>query len=496
MKIGGVTIKGFKGFETLSVSFDNNINYLIGKNGSGKSGVGIDAIIACLQGVAQQGKGGNKPLISERFRIINPKGRAANIVTQLVEDNGNTINVIRNITASGQTLSFEGTKEGVTLDQDWLNNLFNQFLIAPKKFLELSSKEQAIALGIDTSTYDAEIKAIKSKYTEINAVYRSFGEIPEVTKCEKIDTLTLFEKKEEEQKNRSTKRKEIADGLNALYLENKKKNDDAKKLWEDGKKVIDKEVRLGNENEAKKIIQYNACYDANSILVANGFAGTEVENFLAKLKAFMQPQRNAADLYEVEPTCPEPKPDGEALVAFDEETNNLIAAIDVEIQAANEANQSALLYSQYLEKVEKKAAKKAELDANTQEQKDKEASRLEYIKAFDLPFGNLSIDEEGQLLKEGRPIKEPHFSTGELLKMVPVLISTINPELKYVFLQDFNLMDEDKQQEITDYLTDKGFQLVIEYVGKEAITDKNCIILKECKVVENYDVVNKPNIAA
>lgn len=496
MKIGSIAIKNFKGFEVLSLNLDQKVNYLIGKNGSGKSGVGIDSVIACLQGVAQQGKDGNKPLISERFRVINPKARAANIVVTLVEENGNSIDVVRNITASGQTLEFKGSKKDVELNQKWLNNLFNEFLIAPKRFLELTSKEQAIRLGIDTSTFDAEIKALKTKYTEINAVYRSFGEITEVQKVDKVEVSELIAKKEAAQKERATARQVITSALNNKYLDNIEVNKVSKKEWEDSKAVIDESVRIGNENEDKKLLQYNECVGANSILLHHGCESKEVANFLAKLKAFLQDKRKATDLYAPEPIYRDPKPDDKELVSFDEETTTLVSTIDKEIQDANDTNQKALLYTQFVDNNTKKTAKEAELKANMLLQKEKEAERLNYIKAFNLPFGNLSIDDDGQLLKEGRPIKEPHFSTGELLKMVPVLISTINPELKYVFLQDFNLMDEDKQLDTIEYLTGLGYQLVIEYVGKEAISDKNCIILKECKIVESYSAELKPDLAA
>ena len=57
----------------------------------------------------------------------------------------------------------------------------------------------------------------------------------------------------------------------------------------------------------------------------------------------------------------------------------------------------------------------------------------------------------------------------------------------FLFLQNFNLLDEQKQVEIEKYLTDKDFQLVIEMVGKTKIENKNCILLKDMKVVESYD---------
>jgi hypothetical protein len=87
----------------------------------------------------------------------------------------------------------------------------------------------------------------------------------------------------------------------------------------------------------------------------------------------------------------------------------------------------------------------------------------------------------------GKPLKEQYFSTGELLKVIPILMTFKNPEFKYVFLQDFVLMDEDKQKETIDYLTKQGFQLVIEVVGKTKAEGVKSILLKEQKVVESYE---------
>jgi hypothetical protein len=48
-------------------------------------------------------------------------------------------------------------------------------------------------------------------------------------------------------------------------------------------------------------------------------------------------------------------------------------------------------------------------------------------------------------------------------------------------------MDDEKQVEISEYLTKKGFQLVVEMVGKAKIAEKNCILLKDNIVVEDYE---------
>ncbi len=212
-------------------------------------------------------------------------------------------------------------------------------------------------------------------------------------------------------------------------------------------------------------------------------ADNVISNWLGSLQ-HEQPHHVPVNLYPPEPVYIRELPDDSEL-----------KAIDAQILAAGETNNKALLYVQYLQKKEQKEAKEAELKTNKDKQSATEVDRLEYIKAFKFPFSNLTVGEDGELLLNGKPIKAEYFSTGELLKIIPVLISTTQPELKYVFLQDFNLMDDDKQKEITDFLTDKGFQLVVEVVGKSKMADKNCILLRDNLVVESYEESQQPEIA-
>lgn len=473
MKVKSIELNNFANYNKVAVSFDDNVTYLIGKNGSGKSTIGITAIWFMFQGIAEKSSGGNNPLIGERFRFIGPNGKTANGEMVLHDEKtGNYIKVIRKLTKTGTDLSFEAP-EGVQLDQQWLTDLFNIFLIAPKKFCELSAKDQAKALGIDTKKFDDEIAVIKKQYTEYNAVYRSFGEIAEVEKVDKVDVSEL-----------QAKKGLVRQKLNDQYLENKKANEATKKAWEVACSEIDKECsdfnliqdQLRDKIEIAKRSLVNLC-DV-------GYLGNEVNEWIATL-GVPQDEKSSEQFYPAEPTYIQELPD-----------DSKLKAIDQQIIDANKTNQDALLYEQYLLKKKQKEDYELLLKGNKERQSIKEGERLDYIKSFKFPFSNLTVGEDGELLLNGKPIKAEYFSTGELLKIIPVLISTTQPELKYVFLQDFNLMDEDKQKEIEEYLTGKGFQLVVEMVGKTKVADKNCILLRDNVVVEDYEEVAGETLTA
>lgn len=472
MKVKSIELNNFANYNKVSVSFDDNVTYLIGKNGSGKSTIGITAIWFMFQGIAEKSSGGNNPLIGERFRFIGPNGKIANGEMVLHDEKtGFDIKVIRKLTKSGTDLSFEAP-DGVELDQHWLTDLFNIFLIAPKKFTELSSKEQAKAIGINTKPFDEKLAIQKKEYTEINAVYKSYGELPEVEKVDRVDVAELQKKKDE-----------IRVKLNDQYLANKKVNEERKANYLKERDAVSNEVVLFNEQQSDNLKKYLSCRDAWYLIKDAGCPDNGISEFIEGLKQQVQPIKEATDHFPKEPEYIPELPDDSEL-----------KAIDAQIMAAVETNNKALLYNQYLEKKQQKEAKGAELQANKDKQAATESERLEYIKAFKFPFSNLTVGEEGELLLNGKPIKQEYFSTGELLKIIPVLISTTQPELKYVFLQDFNLMDEDKQKEIEEFLTGKGFQLVVELVGKSKIADKNCILLRDNVVVESYAEATAPEM--
>lgn len=429
MKIKNISLNNFANYASVSVSFDENVTYLVGKNGGGKSTLGITGVQFIFEGISEKVAKGTSPIIGERFRFIGPNGvTGKGEMTLYDEKTGWEVKVLRKLTKTGTELKFQGP-DTANLNQQWLTDLFNLFLIAPKRFTELSPKGQALAIGIDTSGIDTEIKELKTEYTNINRDYRNLGEITPVDYAEKVDFADLSKQKDE--------------------------------IIEFNKIQDDRQQDIDNANEELQRIVDRAEYLLQ-----------EIERMKAELKLVTG---NIVAQEKHIRTLPEP----ESIKPLDD--------INLQIQNASDTNDKAVAYQKYIEKKKQKDDTKAKLDANINKQKTKEQDRIDYIKSLKLPFDNLSIDEEGQLLMDGKLIKEPFFSTGELLKTIPVLISSQNPKLKYVFIQDANLLDEDNLKEIESYLTGKGYQLVFEMVGKAKIKDKTTILLKDNQVVEDYE---------
>lgn len=425
MKIKNLKLENFAKYSHIEVSFDENVTYLIGNNGAGKTTLGLNAVWFILQGIAEKGLKGTIPLIAERFRFIGDEAKSARGEMTLVDSKkGVEIKVIRKLTKDGTQLSFEAP-QGMNLDQNWLNDLFNIFLIAPKTFIELDSRKQAEVLGIDTSDYDKKLEELKSEYTFINREIKTFGELKEVEKVEAIDISLLIAEK------------------NKIIEFNSKQTELAQDIKRNLYKM-DSYQREAEELSAQIDMLQNKLLAIQSTIGAGS-------DYISKL--------------------PRPQPEIDT------------KEIDERIKLVNENNTKVSLYRFYLNEKARYDSKVSALNYNKTRQEETVQSRLEYIRSKQLPFQDLEINEKGELLLSGKPIKEPYFATGELLKVVPILMSSLNPELKYVFIQQFNLLDEYKQKEIEEYLVSKGFQIVAEIVGERDVKDKHCLLLRDMKLV-------------
>lgn len=154
------------------------------------------------------------------------------------------------------------------------------------------------------------------------------------------------------------------------------------------------------------------------------------------------------------------------------------AGFDKVMEELDKQNELAVKYEQAVEKSRQKEEKRAELEANKAAQKQLQSEKTAYLQSLNLPSSQMTIDDDGGLMLDGRPISEQYFSSGQLLKIVPQIIAHLQPEWKYLFIQQFDLLDEDNQKEIVDILLGMGFQLVIEKVGKK-MEGENVILLQD-----------------
>lgn len=414
MKVKKIELDNFSGLSEVSVNLNPDVNYLCGPNGSGKSTIGSSALYFILTGIAERGG----YLKGSRFRFIGDKSDIAS-GTIVLENEKGTYVVTRKMTADKQWLEIT-TDTGEILDQAWLNSFFKNLMVSPMDFTEVSPKEQAAELGIDTSIWDAQIEDLKIEATIIGREIKAFGEVDVPEKAERVDVSEI-----NRQKNEALAfNHEQAAHMRALADNNKAVSDI-------DKQIIFLEEQLQIAKEAMRSRQK----EHDRLPMPRVFKDTDV---------------------------------------FDRQME--------ELEVKNDA---ARKYEEAVEKFRQKQQKEEELSSNKSAQKQLQADKTLYLQDLDLPFSNLTIGDDGGLLMDGRPIQKPYYSDGELLRIVPQIIASRNYGFKYLFIQHFDLLDEENQKEVVDMLVGMGFQLVIEKVGKR-MDGENVIILEE-KIKQHAD---------
>jgi len=426
MKIQKLSLKNFAKFVDFQCEFDGKITKLVGVNGSGKSTIGLTAIVACLKGIAEKSKDGQ--IIGERFRFIGQSKKSADIMLTLIDEKrGNAeIKVSNHITQQGNEIRFDAPPD-YPISEQWLADLFNAAFVSAKNFTALSSKEQALLLGIDPSEYDGKIKALKDEYTFLNREYRALGDPAPVEEIQSVDIMELVKKK------------------NEIDKFNQEQNFRRQQIEKTKDSILDIESHIKDIEKKIKELQ---------------------EDLKSEYSDFKKTESQLN-------TLPEPRSLQDP------------APIMNKIEQASETNNKALAYREYIKVKTQKEIKLAKLNSNKKQQEKVFEQRTDFIKKFNTDFDDLTIDDDGGLLLKGRPIKEPYFSKGELEIIVAKLYASTNPEWRIRFIDEFNVLDEANQTKLIDTLLTDGFQLIIAEVGDKAIGE-NVLLLRECKIVENY----------
>lgn len=459
MKLKKLTLNNFAKFTNIAVEFDNKVTRLIGFNGAGKTTLGCTAIWACLKGISEKISSGG--IIGERFRFIGNNGRSSDIELQLFDESTNeTITCKNHITKDSNKITFT-SENGRQLTNDWLNGLFNHVFMSAKSFCQLSSKDQALKLGIDVSKFDAEIKLLKQDYTILNREYKAFGDLVEPENVKPVDIEML-----------KLKKQIIKEKFDEQYLANVMHNRKLRAKYDADLKAERKKNQEFNTKQADLQIERNEISGCMYKLRKYGYDGEELTTWFASLPI---PKQQILDTTTPEPQYVDEMPD-----------DSKLRAIDDIILNANAVNQKASVYAEYLKAKAKKEEKEKALTDNKTAQAAKEKEKLDYITSFKFGFTGLSVDEDGGLLLNGKPIKDPYFSKGELEVIVAKIALNLNPEWKTRFIDDFELLDEPNQEKILNDLLSAGFQVITAEIGEKA-TREGSIVLKDCKVVDNED---------
>jgi len=429
MKIEKLRLRNFGQFEDFEIVFNDSITNLIGINGAGKTTVGLTALWAGFKGILERSTTGH--LIGERFRFITAGKKSLDVeITLHDETKDMDIVFTRHITKTTNTIKIDSSSSYPALDREYIENLFNVSFLSATHFSALTGKQQAAAMGIDTAGYDENLRIKKEDAKGYRRDIKKIGELVPVEECEKKDikALQLQHKAATEHNQTQTK---LTAQLSTL-------RDKVEDLDEDINHAITdfEATRAAHE-------QHIAVLNEERITASTG-----IKEFVA-----------IEDPVPIEP-------------------------IDKEIADIVESNENYFKYETYKTGLAEKEEFEEYLNKNLLLQKDIQDERRAYLISKSFGIKGLQIDEDGNLTKDDKLIREPYFSKGELEVLVARIAMALNPELKVRFIDNFELLDDDNQAKLINHLTKKGFQIITATVGK-VIKDNKSVLLRECKKVSS-----------
>lgn len=468
MKLKGLKIKNMHNIQEMDIEFNSGVTRLRGVNGAGKSSI-LNAIWAAFKGIAE--KGGKGQLIGERYRFIGTNDKSLDLEVKLIDEELNAeISVKNKITKSNNQISFHAPSS-YQVSAEWLNDLMSASFMSAKNFCLLPGTQQAIELGIDVLSYD---QSIDKEKTEISALNRELKNIKRLDKIDKVDKVSVsdliaekqrIESENEEKNNQLDEIKRLKNEVKSAAITLTEKKGD-KSLVEDILSCIGNYVEENGESELS---------DKYKEKLSSTLEDVEAE-IGSYNKIIQVTNKSLSEINEPDPVVDTSDIDQKII---DSEKTNLLA------DQYEKYTEAETAYENKLKEVNEAKKRKANVEKN----------RFTYIKSFDFGFDGLNVDEKGHLtLNDGnspRPIKEPYFSRAQLELIVARLHTSVNPELKVRWIDDFNLLDEVNQAKIIDELLEAGFQIITAEVGnKKESSEENVILIKDCKVVDSYSSDN------
>ncbi len=429
IKLKQTTIENFKGIiEPITVEIADDVFYIIGSNGSGKSSL-IDALLFCITG--------STPGLYKKDRWQLKRGKKPSKVSAVLHDTelGCDITVKKKITKGRTEVKITAT-DGMfrkNIDAEYIESLLSQYTWDLTEFIQAPPEMQAKMLNIDTSEYDAVIAEKKEIQSDANKAklhaMRAVKDLEDThgkdrlnTAIEKIDTALLAK-------------------THAALL---KQNFEASR-YEEVRRRRDAEInRLNDEIKAMKH-ELNKLYN----------------------------DRDDAVIVRAVP-------------------DSVMETVEQQMKNADSLNALAAVQGNYIQRKKEQEKLADEWDKAVQATALAEDARDKYLSKFSLPAGaeinsegELTVPnaEGGQV-----PLKETHLNTAKAFETaIAVLQGTVAPEAPIYIIRGGGLFDRDDKGGIPmlKELHDKtGAQIICELVSVDKPKGAASVKLSEGKVSE------------
>lgn len=436
--------------------------------------------------------------IPDRIRFIRPEVMVKKGSTQgegeLTLDTGERFVWEFNVEGKDTLHLFtkEGAKRNVTVD------LGKQFFPAPfdiDKFLQSTPKEQSKQLqkivGVDFTDIDKRYADAYLIRTDKNKAAEKFQvKLTKMMECPKVAFVDMDKLQAQKDVERTRLNKLFTDNKNAniaarnawdeekqritdsenkrvnlLYTENHHYNDKTRINYEQACKAVDRVCKEQNDERVLLIQGYQDCIKANGVLLANGYKGSEIKEFLYSIEHDIPQEQNPSLLYPQQPEYRQEKFEPE--YKFPEEPEYIqempddakLKEIDDQIFQAVQINQQAQQYKDYVDYKQSVDIAKDEADAANEAVKVIEAERTKLIQSAKFPAG-IDITPDGITI-DGLPLDRNQISTSKLY-MAALRIASMNLGKVKTLYFDASFLDRASLDEIQAWAEKNDLQLLIE----------------------------------
>jgi len=457
-----VTVLNFKAVESANADFNGCSVIILGGNNKGKTSL--------LTG------------IQDRIRGVYPEA----VVTKGKKEGEITLTLTTgekfqwNFDENGKQRLIFFTRGGIktSVTKEIANRYFPP-VFDIDLFLNSQPKQQRIIIqklvGIDLTSIDAEYKQAYDERTDANrTATNAKARIPEFApeNVIKIDTAEL-----------QIKRNQIREKLNALYLDNKKKNDTMRRTYdalvkEETDRVNTENQRLNTlyqeairtedktENEAKTNneslkLNINKAMAAFQNLIECGYNGREVAVFIDLLPKPVEYVRK--EIEKPIPIIGEKIPIPEYITPELPDDSEL-KEIDLQIAGLAENNSKAIAYENYLQLVKEANEAKETAEIADGKVKEIEARKMEIMKGAKFPEG-IELTDEGISI-DGYALDKSQISTSKIYCTALRLAALKLGEVKTLHF-DASTLDNITLKEIMKWAESEDLQLLIEMPDRE-----------------------------
>lgn len=441
MQIVKVTTKGFMGIEFVEVVPKKTVTVIGGRNRQGKTSL-LTAIACTL---------GGKKLCPEK-----PIRTGENTAKVSVDLDGDPAKLIPPITVTREFFRKDNgdidskleitTKDGYAAPspQTLLNDVCGRLGFDPEAFLRMDAKKQADVLrelvGLDFSKLDAEYKRIYDERTVLTREGKSLK--GQLDGCKKHDDAPAEE----------VSITELAGQLKAIHAENARNEAQRQSLRSLESTATDAATTVTYCEKIIADLEHQLNLAKGDLEAARNNHSTAIDKVAAQLKIV-----NALK-------------------------NRDTSEVEAQMANAEQINRKVRENAKHAEIAAAVAAKQAEWKAASERLKAIEAEKQAMREAAKWPVEGLGYDETG-VTYNGVPFAQA--SAYEQRKVAMRICTALNPVLKFAFLKDGSLLDQDGLIEFAELAAENGLQLFVERVGKGA----ECNIVIEGGEVESVDGV-------